>query len=71
MSPLDRFRAGEIDLRGYLDLKVEEATAHLRDLPAAEMDDIKRTLREKLATDPELVSLVRQATGRVPEPERK
>ncbi len=65
---LERFRSGQIDLHGYLDLKVDEATAHLSALPRVELDAIRSALRDRLATDPALIDLVRTATGKVPEP---
>jgi hypothetical protein len=67
-SALDRWRAGEIDLNGYLDLKVREATAHLTTLPAPELDAIRSALRDRMAGDPTLVELVRTATGGIQEP---
>jgi hypothetical protein len=67
-TALDRFRSGQIDLQGYLDAKVEEATSHLRGLPGDQLAAIRGALRERLATDPALIELVRQATGRDPEP---
>lgn len=65
---LERFRSGQIDLHGYLDVKVDEATAHLSALPRVELDAIRTALRDRLATDPALVDLVRTATGKVPDP---
>src|SRR5687767_4796849 len=65
-SPLARLRSGEVDVEGYLDLKVDEATASLASMPEADLAEIKRVLREQLATDPGLVDLVRNATGHVP-----
>jgi hypothetical protein len=67
-SALERLRAGEIDVNGYVDLKVEEATRGLEGLSRAELDDIRRMLRDQLSTDPGLIDLVRTATGRVPSP---
>jgi hypothetical protein len=67
-TALDRWRAGEIDLNAYLDLKVNEATAHLAALPTAELEAIQHALRERIASDPMLVELVRTATGHVPDP---
>ncbi|HWL84579.1 MAG TPA: hypothetical protein VNO21_02185 [Polyangiaceae bacterium] len=62
-SPLEKLRAGQIDLNGYLDLKIDHATSHLHGLSPAALDAIKRTLREQLATDPTLTDLVRGAAG--------
>ena len=67
-SPLARLRAGEIDVNGYVDLKVEAATQKLHGLNKAELDTIKKALREQIASDPALVDLVRTATGKVPSP---
>jgi hypothetical protein len=68
-GPLERLRAGEVDLGGYVDLKVHEATAHLASLPPVELEKIRTALREKLANDPELVDLLRTATGEVLQPD--
>jgi hypothetical protein len=67
-TPLERWRDGEIDLRGYLDLKVDEATAHLAVLPAPELEAIRSALRDRMESDPTLVELARTATGRTPSP---
>jgi hypothetical protein len=66
VTPLDRFRSGEIDINGYLDLKVELATLHLEGLSVSEMTAVRKMLREHLATDPALADLVQHATGRAP-----
>jgi hypothetical protein len=62
-TPLQRLQAGELDLGGYVDLKVDEATSHLRELPASQLDAIRGALRERLASDPSLVELLHTATG--------
>jgi hypothetical protein len=67
-SPLARLRAGEIDVNGYVDLKVDEATKALHGLSPAELDEIKSVLRDQMKTDPGLTDLVRTATGKLPEP---
>jgi hypothetical protein len=67
-SPLARLRAGEIDLDRYMDLKVDEATRGLHGLSAEELDDVKKVLKDQMATDPGLVDLLRTATGRTPTP---
>jgi hypothetical protein len=67
-SILARFRSGQIDVARYLDLKVEEATAHLKALPPAQLASIRSTLRERLVTDPALAGLVEAATGRLAPP---
>jgi hypothetical protein len=64
-AALDELRAGRIDLAGYLDLKVQEATRHLQGLAPSELDSIRAALRERIAADPTLVDLVTAATGQV------
>jgi len=65
-SPLERLRAGQIDLNGYLDLKIDQATSHLSGLGPSQLDSIKKSLREQLVTDPTLSDLVRGAAGQTP-----
>ncbi len=67
-NPLARLRAGEIDLDRYLDLKVDEATAGLKGLAAEDREEIRRALRDQIATDPALTDLVQFATGELPRP---
>jgi hypothetical protein len=67
-TAMERLRAGEIDVHGYVELKVHEATAHLEALPPAELESLRSALRDRLASDPGLVELVRKATGAVPQP---
>ncbi len=66
---LDQLKAGKIDFNGYLDEKVREATAHLEGLSPTQVDMLRATLRDRMATDPELVDLIKQATGHVPSPD--
>jgi len=63
---LEQLKAGKIDFNQYVDLKVEEATSHLEGLSPSQLDTIKSMLRDRMATDPELVDLVKQATGHAP-----
>lgn len=60
---LERLRAGEIDARAYVELKVDEATGHLSGLRAADLETIRSELRHRLSTDPALADLVKQASG--------
>ena len=66
VGALERLRSGDIDLDGYLDLKVHEATAHLHGLRAADLEGIRSLLRDQIAGDPALSDLVQRATGQVP-----
>lgn len=67
-SPLARLRRGEIDVHGYVDLKVDEATKALHGLSPEELADVKSMLRDQLRTDPALAELVQTATGKAPSP---
>ncbi len=67
-TPLERLRAGEVDVHGYIDLQVDEATRHLSGLDPSELESIKQLLRDELAGDPGLADLVRRATGHLPTP---
>jgi len=67
-TPLERLRAGEIDVDGYVDLKVDEATRGLDGLPPSDLEDLRELLREKLVTDPGFSDLIRSATGKAPAP---
>lgn len=68
LSPLARLRAGEVDVHGYIDLKVDQATSALKGLSTAELDEIKSVLRDQMTSDPGLADLVRTATGKMPTP---
>lgn len=65
-TPLEQLKSGKIDFNQYVDLKVHEATAHLEGLSPAQLDTIRSMLRDRMATDPELVDLLKQATGQAP-----
>lgn len=65
-SPLARLRAGEIDVKGYVDLQVEAATKGLEGLAPADLAEIKKVLRDQVVSDPGLSDLLRQATGQAP-----
>lgn len=67
-TPLARLRAGEVDVHGYVDLKVDEATSALKGISPAELDAIKSVLRDQMKSDPGLADLVRTATGKMPTP---
>jgi hypothetical protein len=66
---LERLQAGELDLHGYVDAKVQEATAHLSALPPVELENIRSALRERLASDPTLIDLLHTATGEMLPPD--
>lgn len=65
-SALEQLRAGNVDVNGYLDLKVDEATRSLAGLPKSELDAIRQALRAQLSSDPGLADLVQKATGAMP-----
>lgn len=65
-TALEDFKAGRIDLNGYLDQKVQSATTHLEGLPPADLAQVRSMLRDKIASDPGFTDLVQQATGQLP-----
>ena len=66
-SPLERLKTGELDLAGYIDARVNDATSHLEGLGSEKVGAIREHLRSASASDPALVDLVQQATGQTPE----
>ena len=59
---LKRLRAGLIDSDGYLDLKVDEAVAHVQHvLTPAKLRALRGDLRQCLEIDPTLADLVARA----------
>ena len=68
-TSLDQVRSGAISVSQYLDIKVNESTAHLvHRLNAEQLSFIRQSLREQLSADPALVDLVKAATGQLPAP---
>lgn len=65
-SPLERLKAGEIDVNGYIDARVDQATQGLKGLSTSQLGSIRLVLREQMLTDPGMSELVRQATGHAP-----
>jgi hypothetical protein len=64
-AALERLRAGAVDLDGYLDIKVQEATASMSGLAPTQLASLRAALRERISSDPTLVELVRKATGAI------
>ena len=63
-AELSSLQRGELSLDQYLDGRVDEATSHLAGkLSPEQLDFVKQSLREQMATDPVLVELVQRATG--------
>ena len=72
-TALDRLRAGELTLDGYIESRVDEATAHLvgstpGGVAPAALESIRGALRDRITSDPLFVELVQTATGQTPEP---
>jgi len=66
-SALASLQRGELSLDQYLDSRVAEATSHLvGKLSPEQLDFVKQSLREQMATDPVLVELVHRTTGASP-----
>lgn len=62
-GPLGELQAGRIDVEQYVDLKIQQATAHLEGIPGVNLVEVQRLLRDKLVEDPTLQRLLRDATG--------
>jgi hypothetical protein len=62
-GPLAELQAGRIDVEQYVDLKIQQATAHLEGIPGVNLVEVQRLLRDKLVEDPTLQRLLRDATG--------
>jgi hypothetical protein len=66
-AALSSLQRGELSLDQYLDGRVNDATSHLSNkLSPDQLDFVKQSLREQLATDPVLVDLVQRTTGSAP-----
>jgi hypothetical protein len=66
-AALSSLQRGELSLDQYLDARVSDATSHLTGkLSPEQLDFVKQSLREQLATDPVLVELVQRTTGSLP-----
>ena len=66
-AALSSLQRGELSLDQYLDGRVNEATSHLAGkLNPEQLEFVKQSLREQLATDPVLVELVQRTTGASP-----
>ncbi len=63
-AALSSLQRGELSLDQYLDGRVTDATIHLAGkISPEQLDFVKQSLREQLATDPVLVELVQRTTG--------
>ncbi|HKO48244.1 MAG TPA: hypothetical protein VJV79_11000 [Polyangiaceae bacterium] len=66
-AALSSLQRGELSLDQYLDGRVDDATSHLLGkLSPEQLEFVKQTLRDQMATDPVLVELVQRATGGAP-----
>ncbi len=64
---LASLQRGELSLDQYLDSRVSEATSHLvGKLSPDQLEFVKQSLRDQMATDPVLVELVQRTTGTAP-----
>ncbi|MES1173808.1 MAG: hypothetical protein ABUL62_05715 [Myxococcales bacterium] len=63
-AALSSVQRGELSVDQYLDGRVTDATSHLvGKLSPDQLEFVKQSLREQLATDPVLVELVQRTTG--------
>lgn len=61
---LRRLELGQVSQEQYLDIKAEQAVAHLVGrLPIEQVEIIRATLRDQLSSDPFLQRLIRQVTA--------
>ena len=66
-AALESLQRGELSLDQYLDGRVSDATSHLAGkLSPDQLEFVKQSLREQMATDPVLVELVQRTTGSAP-----
>ena len=66
-SPADAVRAGSMDVKAYVDLRVDEATRHLEGkLGPTDLDGVRSLLRAQIESDPAVRDLVKAATGSFP-----
>ncbi len=66
-AALSSLQRGELSLDQYLDGRVSDATSHLVDkLSPDQLEFVKQSLRDQMATDPVLVELVQRTTGAAP-----
>jgi hypothetical protein len=66
-AALASLQRGELSLDQYLDGRVSDATSHLvGKLSPDQLEFVKQSLRDQIATDPVLVELVQRTTGSVP-----
>jgi hypothetical protein len=66
-AALRQLNRGELSLDEYLEYRVEDAVAHLKDTVSAEqLDFVREVLRQELRSDPALREMLRQVTGREP-----
>ena len=69
-AALASLQRGELSLDQYLDGRVTDATSHLvGKLSPDQLEFVKQSLREQMATDPVLVELVQRMTGAAPSSE--
>jgi len=59
-------KGGTLDVTGYVNAKVAEATAHLSHLAPSQLAAVQGVVREQLLADPHLRDLVQHATGSAP-----
>jgi hypothetical protein len=66
-AALSSLQRGELSLDQYLDGRVSDATSHLvGKLSPDQLEFVKQSLRDQMATDPVLIELVQRTTGSTP-----
>jgi hypothetical protein len=62
-TPFEHFQAGNVDVNGYIDMKVQEATSHLQTLSSRQLESVRSILRDHVSNNPVLSDLVGSATS--------
>ncbi len=61
-TPLERLRAGEIDLKSYVEIRVQQATSHLEGvLSPGDLEKVRAELEDVIEQDPDVAALVKAA----------
>ncbi len=63
-SLASRVRSGELDLAGFVEAKIDHATAHLNAMSAEALSDVKQMMREKMMHDPLVSEWIAELTGK-------
>jgi hypothetical protein len=63
-SLASRVRSGELDVAGFVEAKIDHATAHLAGMSPEALGDLKQMMREKMMHDPLVSEWIAELTGK-------